>query len=163
MADGVFEATIRQFFTKHELGAPRFDQTGIVRLQIGDLAVNLSSDGHRGVIVQGRIGLLSRERSRRAAQLRDVLRSNTGLLLVNAAGTFISSGPGAGTESLMARALHRADGPPGGASLDEAIEDVLALMSHHAPILERWDGPAAGEALRRGSAPEPEEAIIFRL
>ncbi|WP_294641430.1 hypothetical protein [uncultured Aureimonas sp.] len=153
-----FLATVEDLFRRLSLGMPRIDATGIVRLRVDALAVNLSDDGRGACRIEGRIGTLPAAGPARAAAVRAILRATPGFLLANEAGVFLRS-EGARGEALVAFSSHPlAQNAP--ERLIGRIEDVLTLVEFHAHALTDTGAPARAQ---RAAREEIEDAVIFRL
>jgi hypothetical protein len=157
MRESPFSETVRLLFDRLDLDAPRFDDTGIVRLRVEDVGVNLSDGGTGHLVIEGQVGPLPDDPARRGEAVRQVLRTAAGMILTGEAGTFSRSFPG-GKDMLSVQASY----PYGTNDLDRLvakIEDAIYLIEVHGAALSGTGRkPAPAERRDRG----PEDAVIFR-
>jgi len=153
-----FEAVVGALFSRLDLGVPRFDATGIVRLRVDDGSVNLLDDGRGHVLVEAVAGRVPEDASARRVWRAAFLRQVPGLLLVNEAGLFLRRQ--ASAQMLIAQGRYRLRSGEL-EHLEQLIEDVLAQAERHGRLLGD-----ASRAAPRASVPAPEtesEVMIFRL
>ena len=85
MTETPFRTVVRGLFARLGLPAPRFDDTGIVRLKIEAFGVNLTDGGSGLLLIEGVAGALPVEGAEESRQIRRILKTNAGFLLGNEA------------------------------------------------------------------------------
>lgn len=157
MTETPFRTVVRGLFAKLGLPAPRFDDTGIVRLKIEAFGVNLTDGGSGLLLIEGVAGALPVEGAEESRQIRRILKANAGFLLGNEAGAFLRAQPGLG-DALVVRSTY----PLAAGDLDRlvgTIEDTLYLMEHHASELSMKPVRPVATAAAQGGL---EDILIFR-
>ncbi|KAB0676862.1 type III secretion system chaperone [Aureimonas leprariae] len=160
MREGDFTAAVRRLFERLGLGEPRFDGTGIVRLRIEAVGVNLTDGGNGRMLIEAQAGPLPPDGPARAGAVAEVLRTAAGLLLDSEAGTYLRAFPG-GQDMVLVQASH----PCRSGDLDRLatrIEDVVHLAELHGASLASGASAKAAPRPAKPAAPGIDDMLIFR-
>jgi hypothetical protein len=152
-----FQSVMSQLWGRLKLGAPAFGPSHSLTLSIDGLDVRLdeSADG-RHVIVSGVAGKLAPDAFRREQQVRNLLKTNLGMLQSSKAGLSLESSDERATVRIEAAYPYAANQIE---LLTRLIEDVLYRLELHTAEL------TAERERRQAGAPvmsATEETFIFR-
>lgn len=155
-----FQSIVSALWARLGMGAPRFGEENRIRLRVETVGLDLIDNGRGALEIEGSAGRLSRHAPARAAQIRQVLESNLGLLVANDAGVFLR--PALDGETVVAVRSSYAMKSLQTDRLIKKIEDVVRLIEYYAGELKSANVAAPSRQAPKPAAASFEPAMIFR-